>query len=396
MNQKNLTLYKISKLINTTGNLVYPLITYVLLKTLHIEDAYIGVLIMVVSIVKIPGILIGGKLGDRYNHKIIASIPPILCGIALIACAALLEYKYAVIVLMCLSKFMSGIGSPSNVKIMDSLVSDTDRKSVFAQLYLITNIGTAIASLAGGMIYAYSCVLVFLLDGITRLASGLLLIRVKVAEMPQRAAVKTPKDKVNVFQYITSVKGLWGYIILTMLFIYIYSQYSYAVPLQLDQEFGTNSSQLFSIVLFINCMTVVLTTKLFEKLCKNSSVLKCLAVSFACFLLGFGLYCFEMNVVMLIVSSVIWSCGEVIFGINELVFISETVEKSYFARTVSVYDSLQNVVLAVSPMINSVFVVTVGLKTSWYVIAVLAFAGSAVSLMFVNMSRVRITPDMEG
>lgn len=50
----NIYLYNTSKFINTTGNLVYPLITYILLKTLNIQEQYIGILIMVITIIKIP------------------------------------------------------------------------------------------------------------------------------------------------------------------------------------------------------------------------------------------------------------------------------------------------------------------------------------------------------
>ncbi len=384
MKNTNLKLFELSKLANTVGNLVFPIITYILLKTLKIEDSYIGVIIMIVSVVKIPGIMIGGKLGDTYDKRYVAAIPPIVAGAALISSTLLMKYKYVVVVLMCTSKFMSGIASPSNTKIMAGLTDDSNRRNVFAKVYMITNIGTALSSLIGGFIYSYSCILVFLLDGITRIISGLLLLFIKDVKFEK----KDSEDEIvnetdfNVLRYMKTRKGLWGYIFLTLIFIYIYSQYSYAIPLKLDETFASNSSKLYSIVLFINCITVVFLTKLMVKLCKKKSAVKCLEIAFICFMFGFGFFIFNINIATLVISTIIWSLGEVIFGINELVYISEGVDEKYLARVMSIYDGLHNLITAISPMLNSFFVVQLGLKNSWIILTLVALTGAIITFLF--------------
>lgn len=72
--QKNVVLYNMSKFVNTAGNLTFPLLTYLLLKTLLIQEAYIGVYIMIINMMKIPGYLLGGIVGDWFNYKRIAAL----------------------------------------------------------------------------------------------------------------------------------------------------------------------------------------------------------------------------------------------------------------------------------------------------------------------------------
>lgn len=391
MNRRNVRLYNLSKFINTTGNFVTPLITYILLKTLKVDENYIGVLIMLISMMKIPGLIIGGRLGDKCNYEKIASYFPIVCGGLMLMCSILIQHKYIVIFLICLSKGISGATSPANVKFMDALASNKYRKDIFASVYLVTNIGTAIASLLGGFIYTYSCELVFVLDGITRMLSGIILLAIKgrkkeiVNEEESEASEKEVNESKKIVKYIYD-KGLWGYMALTVCFMYVYAQYSYAIPLQLDKLFGLFSAKVYGVILFFNCVTVVLSTPFIKKICRNIPVLKCIKFAFFLFFVGFGMYIFNLNMALVIASTIIWSCGEVIFGINELVYISENTEPEYLARTISIYDSLQNIVIAISPMINSMIIMIFDLRVSWFFLSVFAIIGSVASILMHKKS----------
>lgn len=158
--------------------------------------------------------------------------------------------------------------------------------------------------------------------------------------------------------------------------MYIYSQYSYAIPLELDNIFVTNSESVYSIVLLTNCITVIVATPIMKKFSKKIEPLKCIQISFGLFLVGFCMYYIELNVVEIVLSTILWSLGEVLFGINELVYIAEKVEKDYFARTVSIYDSMQNIISSLAPMINSFFILRLSLKISWLSLGFLCIIGA--------------------
>lgn len=373
--QKNVVLYNMSKFVNTTGNLTFPLLTYLLLKTLLIQESYIGVFIMIISMMKIPGYLLGGIVGDRFNYKRIAALFPIVCGSLMIACNFLIDKKYIVIILLCLSKFFSGVASPSSVKIMDALTNENNKKEIFAQTYMTTNIGMAIAAICSGYLFNISAYLVFTIDGITRILSGLIVFFIKF-ELPEKYEKKIHKkhNRKGVWRYMTQ-KRLQEYIFVTSLFMYIYSQYSYAIPLELDNIFVTNSESVYSIVLLTNCITVIVATPIMKKFSKKVEPLKCIQISFGLLLVGFCMYYIELNVVEIVLSTILWSLGEVLFGINELVYIAEKVEKDYFARTVSIYDSMQNIISSLAPMINGFLILRLSLKTSWLSLGFLCIIG---------------------
>ena len=85
---------------------------------------------------------------------------------------------------------------------------------------------------------------------------------------------------------------------------------------------------------------------------------------------------FKLNIIAIIISTILWSLGEVLFGINELIYISQHTVKNYFARTVSIYDSLQNIIIAIAPMINSFYISKFSLKMSWLFIGMLSIMGA--------------------
>ena len=386
--KKSIALYNLSKLINTMGNFVYPLITYILLKTLGIPERYIGILIMVITALKIPGYLVGGVVGDKFDHKKIAVTFPIICGILMIICNYAISNKILVIACMGLSKLISGIASPSSVKMMDGLTNKDNKKEVFAQVYMVTNIGMSVAALCGGYLFSISYSLIFILDGITRIISGMLLLFVDVKKSDEPAVhSKENIEKASALKYMFR-NHLWKYILFTEFFVYIYSQYSYAIPLELNNLFSNKSERIYSIVLFANCITVILSTPMIKRLSKKIEAITCIQIAFVLLLLGFSMYFWNLNLVAIIISTVVWSLGEVLFGINELIYISDNAEKRYFARTVSIYDSLQNLITSLGPMINSFLIISIGLKFSWLSLGVVGIVGAAAMFTLKTPNRV--------
>ena len=382
--KRSINLYNVSKLINTMGNFVYPLITYILLKTLEIPDVYIGTLIMIITALKIPGYLLGGIVGDKFDYQKIAIFLPVLCGVLMLICNFSISNKILVVICLGLSKFFSGVSAPSSVKIMDGLTNKENKKEVFAQAYMATNIGMSVAALCGGYLFSISYSLIFILDGLTRILSGLILIFVDINKTEkEEIREKEITEKNGLFNHMAK-NHIWEYILLTEFFIYIYSQYSYAIPLELDKLFAHKSENIYSIVLFVNCITVIASTPIVKQFSKKIKALTCIQISFVLLLLGFSMYFWNLNIVAIVISTMIWSLGEVLFGINELIYISDNVAKKYFARTVSIYDSLQNAITSLGPMINSLFILKIGLKYSWLSLGAVGLLGAFAMVIFQN------------
>ncbi len=341
---------------------------------------------MVITIIKIPGYLFGGWIGDFLNYKKIAIILPIICGGMMLLCNLFIFNKVLVIVFLSLSKFMSGIASPSNVKIMDGLTNEDNKKEVFAQAYMSTNIGMAIASLSSGYLFSVSYSLVFIIDGLTRILSGLILLFIHLNVIDDTVLEQQSNLHKNGIIAFLKKQNLCGYIFITEIFIYIYSQYSYAIPLELNNLFEQHSENIYSMVLFVNCVTVIVSTPIMKNFSKKIDSLKCIQLSFVLILLGFCMYYFKLNIIAIIISTILWSLGEVLFGINELIYISQHTVKNYFARTVSIYDSLQNIIIAIAPMINSFYISKFSLKMSWLFIGMLSIMGAIYIWIFQKKS----------
>lgn len=370
----NKNLFLLAKFTSTAGYLVFALITYVLLKTLKIDNKLIGSMLTLITITKIPGILLGGKLSDHYNIKYVSGLLQTLSGLLLCFCPLLFRHKYLVVAVLCIVKFLLGTVSPSNTKIMNILVNTENRRELFAKVYWFSNIGGAIASLAGGFLFFYSSTLVFIIDGITNIASGIAILQLKnIGKGTDNNIQNNAKGSYKeVFTYLREKKQIYLYILFTLVFMFIYIQYSYAIPLTLNDNFIEKSTKVYSIILFINSITVITLTNYVAKLLKNVSAIRCLAYAFGILSAGFIWYIFKLNIAVVIISTIFWTLGEIIYGINELIYITEQTEKEYLGRVMGIYDSLHNLMMALAPLLNSILIILFGLKISWIIIVALA------------------------
>lgn len=370
--EKN-NIFLISKFVNSSGYLVFNLITYILLKTLKVENNLIGLCLTIITFVKIPGIIVGGKLSDIYNIKHMYVGFQVFSGILLCLCPLFFDYQYLVIILLCVIKFFLGMVSPSNTKIMNVLAGKNRKRELFSQIYWITNIGGGVAAILGGVLFSYSSFLIFEIDGLTNILSGLLGIfmgNIAVGEMNE--SIENKMDYFHIFTFFKNDKKICKYIFITLVFMFVYSQYSYLIPLTLDDDFGARATKIYSIILFVNSITIIVGTNILTKILKRKSTIKCLMISFGMLALGFIWYIFKTSIVIVIISAVLWTIAEIIYGINELVYIAENVDNSNLGRVMGIYDSLHNFIIAIAPLICSAFVINFGLKLSWIGIVLLS------------------------
>ncbi len=375
--------YSIAKLINSLGNLVFPLITLIFLKTFHMDTATIGISIMIVTLSIIPGTVLGGQLCDRLSSKLMIGIPYLIQGTLMIVCIFVNNYVIFICLLI-VAKFLSGITSPANTKFLTELCNDKNKKDAFSLIYWIKNFGTAICLLIAGILFSISYKIIFIIDGLTRIVCAVLILTIPLSynKDDTNVVLKENKQSFDFLHYIRGRSYLIKYILITLIFTGVYSQYSYAIPLKLDVNFGERSSQIYSLVLACNCIVVIFFTKLINAILNKKSSVKCISISFLFLAIGFAILGFKCNIVLLIFSTIIWTTGEIIFGTNEVLYLVNNVSTEYIGRCMGYYDATHNFTIAISAMLNGFIIKAVGLSRSWVILVAIAVLGYIVSGKF--------------
>ena len=382
--------YSIARLINSLGNFVFPLLTFIFLKTLQMDSATIGISIMVVTLAIIPGTVLGGQLCDRYSTKLMIGIPYLIQGTLMVVCIFINNYIIFIFLLI-VAKFLSGISSPANTKFLTELCNDKNKKEAFSLIYWIKNFGTAVCLLIAGILFSISYKIIFIIDGLTRIVSAVIILTIsfsynKVNEDDTNVIVKETKQSIDFLHYIRGKSYLVKYILITLIFTGVYSQYSYAIPLKLDINFGEKSSQIYSLVLACNCIVVIFFTKLTNSIFDKKNSVKCISISFLFLAAGFAILGFKSNIILLVFSTIIWTIGEIIFGTNEVLYLVNNVSTEYLGRCMGYYDAAHNFTIAISAMLNGFIIKSVGLSRSWVILVFIAVLGYIISDKFSRKS----------
>jgi MFS family permease len=92
---------------------------------------------------------------------------------------------------------------------------------------------------------------------------------------------------------------------------------------------------------------------------------------------GFGMLYFTGNIYLLIVSTIIWTLGEIINTVNIEVFIANNAPVTHRGRFFALITFVQESGFAMSPMLSGFYIASFGIKNIWPIVALFAFVAAA-------------------
>lgn len=383
-----------ARLVNSIGNFVFPFMTLLLTTKIGMGEKQVGVYLLAISIIQIPGSLLGGKLTDLIGRKKIMVIFMGLAALCYIPCVFLIGspstiiYVPVFITLACL--FHSLVG-PASGAMLNDLTEPQNRQAAFSLLYMGMNAGTAIGSIVAGYLFKNYIKFMFLGDALTTLLSiCLLAIYVKETKPNKEEINKLDVDNRSdekeetggLFAALIQRPRLLTFVAIDTIYAFVYAQTHFSMPLQSNSIFGEDlGAKYFGTFNMINCLEVIFLTTLLTILTRKIKPVYNVAIAGIFYAIGFGMLFFVNNFWLFVLSTIIWTIGEIINSINIGVYIANHTPITHRGRFSSIIDIITGSGRAIAPYIMGSYIENNGVTNVWPVIFVLALIASVMMLM---------------
>lgn len=370
------------RIINALGAFVGPFLTMFLSNKIGLSNDIIGIFIMLNSFSTVPGSLIGGKISDTFGRKNVLVIFQGLAAVCYLPCA-FLGKSIAIPYFLILSSFFNSIAQPAYGAMIADLTNTKNRNSAYSLLYLGNNLGFSIGPMIAGFLYIHYIKLMFIGNTIAVLIS-IFIIYIFIRETKPQD--ENEKETVN--EYEKAEKGslikalldrplLLYFAFLSMIYSFVYAQYPFCIPLQIENLFSkANYSVIYGKIMATNGITVILLTTIITKLTRKLSAIQNIALAGIFYGFGFGMLYFISSYQMFIVSTIIWTIGEILHTTNSGVYIANHTPMSHRGRFNAVIPLITGAGFSVGPAIMGIYIKNRRVIDAWPIAFAMAVAAS--------------------
>ncbi|NLZ47392.1 MAG: MFS transporter [Clostridiales bacterium] len=382
----------VAQIINRFGDFVMPFLTLYLTVKIGLSAEVTGFLVMLTSIINMPASLIGGYAADKFGRKKTYLYAQSAAALTLLPCA-FFSNAYINVGCLMISTFFSGFLRPA----MDAMVSDIlppeKRQTGFALEYLGINIGVALGPLVSGILFNKSLPLLFIGDAFTSFIAVYLVAsnieETNTLKNKQKVYLETEREeKKNVFLALLERPQLLVFFFVYIIFSIIYTQHRFSLPLTMNQIFGDDGTQKFSLLMSTNAFTVIGLTVIITAFTSKLHPLANMVIAGITYAVGFGMVGHVDNMFLLILSTVIWTIGEILVTTSFGVYVANNSPSNYRATFNAVGSISWSIGSAAGTYLAGVYIKYYGLGSLWNVIIVLSIIGS---LMMGILKKKKVT-----
>jgi MFS family permease len=334
----------VAQVVNSVGHFVHPFLTLFLTRKLGMGPAQAGLYVTLSALAWVPSSLAGGKIADSFGRKKALVVFQTLPALALVPCAFLGTSRLIVWLLIAAS-FLHGLAEPVNDAMITDLSRPVQRKAAFSLLYLGHNLGVAVGPLLAGFLFNRHLTWFFLGDAATTLAAVVLIAFFVRESAPTRESIERSladggslerAEAGSLVAVLLRRPFLLAFLFIHVLLSLVYSQSGFSLPLQLAALFGEQGPRTYGQLITVNALVVIALTTVVLRLTQPLAPALTVAVSGLFFAAGFGLLGLVRSLPWLVLSTVIWTVGEILGATSASAYIAGHSPMTHRARVNSI------------------------------------------------------------
>lgn len=369
--------------VNSVGIFVFPFLTLYLTGRLGMNQTDAGKFLLVISLLYIPGNFIGGKLADKFGRKRLMIITQVISASLYIPCgfAALSSW---VPWLILASVLFDGITDPARSAMMMDLTTPENRRTAYSLTYLGHNLGFAVGSLIAGFLFEHASSWLFWGNAAAALAATFI-VGMKVPETkPTQAQIDATKGsgsteeahEGSLVQALASRPFLIIFTAITTWYGFVYAQHRFALPLQAKAFFGSNGAAIFGSLMTINAALVIFLSTPIMAITRKWKPINAVALAGVFFAVGFGMIGISRSLLLIYLSTVIWTLGEIVNATNEGSYVANHTPISHRGRFQAVLPLIGGIGWTISPPVVGKLIDTRSLDSVWPLVGAIALAAA--------------------
>ncbi len=320
----------IAQVVNSIGHFVHPFLTLLLTQKLGMDAGLAGFYVFLSALAWVPGSLAGGKIADSWGRKKALVLFHTLAALPLIPCA-FLGASSRVAWLLIGASFLNGLAEPVNDAMLIDLTAPEQRKPAFSLLYLGHNIGISVGPLFAGFLFNRYLAWFFLADAATTLAAvALIALFVREsAPSPERIEASFREEsgperaeQGSLASVLLRRPFLLAFLFISALLSLVYSQSHFSLPLQCSALFGERGPRTFGLLISLNGLAVITLTTVVLHFTRRLAPVLTVAASGLFYAAGFGLLGLVGSLPWLLLSTLIWTMGEILAATSSGAYIA--------------------------------------------------------------------------
>lgn len=365
--------------INRFGDFVMPFLTMYLTVKMGLSFEIAGIIVTIASLSGIPSALLGGKFADEIGRKKTYLIAQGGAALFLLPCA-FLKNPALIVMFLLLSTFFNGAVRPPMNAIITDILPPHQRQQGFSLQYLGINVGVALGPIVAGFLFNNLLPMLFIGDSLTSLIA-LFLIWKNVKEKNPRSLKETvysdkeKEEKGSTISTLLKRPQIALFLTVYILYSFVYTQHKFSLPLTTDAVFGSTGAGKFGLLMSINAFTVLLCTVAVTSVTKHLKPLINIMIAGVFYAVGFGMLGLIHSYHMFILSTIIWTMGEILVVTNFGVFLADNSPSNFRARFNAVGSLSWSLGAALGTSLAGKFIQELGLDYIWLMTFIVSVAG---------------------
>ncbi len=377
---KNMYILFLATVINRFGEFVFPFLTMYLTLKIGLSFGEVGIIVTIASLIGIPSSIISGKLADEFGRKKTYLIAQGGAALTLIPCAFIKD-PIIVVGLLLFSTFFSGAVRAPIQAIITDILPPHQRQQGNSLQYIGINLGVAIGPVVAGFLFNNFLPMLFIGDAITSFIAIILIWKFIKEEKSDHIhttayTVKEKAEKGSTLHALIKRPQIILFLIIYILYSFVYTQHRFSLPLTADSVFGSSGASKFGILMSVNAITVLVFTVGVTALTKHRKPLTNIAMAGLLYAVGFGMLAFIHSFPLFILSTVVWTIGEILVVTNFSVYMADNSPSNFRARFSAIGSLSWSIGAAGGTSIAGKFIQEVGLNYIWPLCFILALLGT--------------------
>lgn len=364
------------------GNFVGPFLTLFLTHKAGISVGIVGIIVAINSGLGMVGSMIGGKLIDNIGRKKVLMLFSTASGAGYALCA-FIHQPIVITGILMLSSFLGGFSQPVYSTITTDLTEGEQRKAAFSLNYIAINVGFSVGPLLAGFLYKDHLLWFFLGDAITTFIS-VALVSIFVPEtLPSKDEVRQVKAKTSesaeegsLFSAFMKRPALMMFSLIIVIYFIVFSQFNFGLSLQVEDVFKESGAAVFGSLMTVNALLCSTLTVVITSAAKNLKPSLSISIGGLFYAVGFGMMFFINSYFNFILSTIIWTMGEILVSTNTSVYIADHTPITHRGRFNSVFPIIRRMGFIIGPILGGFCVKYASIRSLWIVIAALSLLGA--------------------
>ena len=359
------------RFVTAMGSLIWPMLTLILKNKLNFDAEQVALWFLTFSVLQLPFSLLGGKMTDAYNKRNLILVFDLI-SVAMYITTALLPLSTGSIVIYFAGSLFQSMEWPAYDALIADLTSDHDREKAYSLEYLASNLGVVFAPTLGGLLFNNYLWLCFIISGLA-VFSSTVLIYLYVPKTMERATITNTYEAQSsgtVVQVLKTRKVLLLYMIICCISAFVYSQFSYLLPIQMDEVFLTQGAVFFGLLTSINGFVVICCTPLLTQLTLKWADLDRIRLGVVLEVVGICSYFFyQKSLPLYILSMVVFTIGEILNTLGSSPYISKRIPATHRGRFIAVSGIFTTLSSSLGSTVVGKIVVLYTFREGWIFVA---------------------------